>query len=173
MATASVDPNKIEEKVLIRWMSEERPFKARSREFYSTVLVLAILVAVIFFFIEGLMPVLLIGAIVFMVFAVSRTVPGQSEHVITDRGIYTGGQLYRFEEMRQFWFDSRWGKELVHVLISRWPGQLILVLPSDPKVTVGTLKQILGKYLTLEKPADTWLDKTTSWLNKKIPLDEV
>lgn len=177
MATAPVsekDPNKIEEKVLMRWSSEERPFKTRSREFYSTVVVLVLLVAVIFFFIEGLMPVLLIAAIVFMIFAVSRTAPGVAEHTLTDRGIYTGGQLYQWESMRQFWFSSQWGKDLIHILINRWPGQLILVLPDkDDKVTIDTLKKTVGKYMPLEKPADTWLDKTTGWLNKKIPLDEV
>lgn len=168
------DPNAVPEKELLRWSSEDRPFKVRSREFYSTVLVLAALVGVIFFFIEGIMPVLLIAAIVFMIFAVSRTQPGMSEHVFTDKGIYTGGQLYHWEIMHQYWFTNKWGKDMLHILINRWPGQLIMLLPTnDSRLNIETLKKTIGGRLPLEKPADSWFDKAINWINQKVPLDEV
>lgn len=157
-----------DEKILYSWKSVERPFKKWSKELYSTIIVLAVLVSIIFFFIEGMMPVLVIWAIVFMAWVMSRTEPGVLEHQITDKGIRTGGGLYRWEWMRIYWFEERWGRRLLRVLLSRFPGQLVLVFD---KTEEKKIREVMGKFLILEKPEATWVEKIVKWFEDKVPLE--
>ncbi len=157
-----------EEKVLFTWKSIERPHKRWSKEFYSTVIVLAVLVSIIFFFIEGVMPVLVIWAVVFMAWAMSKTEPGIREHKITDKGVRTGGALYRWEIMRNFWFEVKWGKKLLRVLLNKFPGQLVLVYGQAEEKKI---REIMGRFLTLEKPESTYTDRVVKWFGEKVPLE--
>ena len=76
MATQLIDDSQtdpMDDKVLVSWQSMQKPFRERSKDFYSTVLVLAVLVAIVLFFIEGIMPVLVVAAIVFVLFISTKT----------------------------------------------------------------------------------------------------
>jgi hypothetical protein len=157
-----------EEKILYSWKSVERPHKRWGKEFYSTVIVLAVLVSIVFFFIEGVMPVLVIWAVVFMGWAMSKTEPGMVGHEITSRGIRTGGKLYRWEIMRVYWFEDKWDKKLLKVLLSKFPGQLVLVYGKSEEKKV---REAMGGFLPLEKPEDTWADRAVKWFTKKVPLE--
>lgn len=161
-----------EERILLEWKSIERPFKERGRDFYSTVLVLAVLIGIILFFIEGLMPVLLVASVVFVVFVMSKAQPRVVEHKITTRGIETERNKFWWSELIVFWFEEKWGYDLVHVLTARnWPRQILLVLPESGEIEKEKVKEVLGNYLPLEKPQDSWLDKAVNWLGDKVPLD--
>lgn len=161
-----------EEKTILAWESESRPFKKRGRDYYSTVLVLAILVGVIFFFIEGLMPVLLVASVVFVVFAVSKAEPRVIKHKITTRGVATEGGKFWWDELVTFWLEEKWGYDLVHILtLRRWPRRVLLVLPKSGEVSKKKAKEVLGSFLPLEKPEETGVDKVVKWLGEKIPLE--
>ena len=157
-----------EEKVLYTWKSVERPFKKWGKEFYSTVIVLAVLVSIIFFFIEGLMPVLVIWAVVFMAWAISKTEPGIREHRITSKGIRTGGALYRWEIMLVYWLEEKWDKKLLRILLSKFPGQLVLVYDQKEEKKI---RNVMSRFLQLEKPEDTWTDRVVKWFGEKVPLE--
>ncbi len=157
-----------EEKVLHTWKSVERPFKKWNKEFYSTVMVFAVLVSIIFFFIEGFMLVLVVWAVVFMAWAISRTEPGIREHKITDKGIRTGGTLYRWDTMLVYWLEEKWDKKLLRVLLSKFPGQLVLVYDQKEEKKI---REIMSKFLALEKPEATWTDRVVKWFGEKVPLE--
>jgi hypothetical protein len=157
-----------EEKVLHTWKSVERPFKKWSKEFYSTVIVLAVLVSIIFFFIEGLMLVMVIWAVVFMAWAISRTEPGTREHKITDKGIRTGGVLYRWETMLVYWLEEKWDKKLLRVLLNKFPGQLVLVYDKGEEKKI---REVMSRFVLLEKPEATWTDRVVKWFGEKLPLE--
>lgn len=157
-----------EEKVLYAWKSVERPFKKWGKEFYSTVIVLAVLVSIIFFFIEGLMPVLVIWAVVFMAWAISKTEPVTREHKITSKGIRTGGTLYRWETMWVYWLEEKWDKKLLRVLLNKFPGQLVLVYDKNEEKKI---KKAMSRFLRLEKPEATWTDRVVKWFGEKVPLE--
>lgn len=173
MATANEKTRFEEEKELVRWKSEERLHQERSRDFYSTIMVLGVLVGIIFFFIEGIMPVLLVAAIVFVVFAISKTPPGMVEHVVTNKGVVSGGNKYSWEDMDAFWFEEKGKRTQVRVLMPRkWPGQLIMMLPAgDLEPNKESLKVIFLNYLPLEKPQETILDRIVDWFKRKVPLE--
>lgn len=157
-----------EEKVLYSWKSVERPFKKWNKEIYSTVMVFAVLVSIIFFFIEGLMLVFVVWAVVFMAWAISKTEPGIREHKITDKGIRTGGTLYRWEMMLVYWLEEKWDKKLLRVLLRKFPGQLVLVYDKGEEKKI---REVMSRFLTLEKPEDTWTDRVVKWFGEKMPLE--
>ena len=75
MATDQTENRDLSEKVLLEFEAYDRPHKVWTKEFYSSVIVIAFLVSVILYFIEGLMPVAVIWALVFMLWAMARTEP--------------------------------------------------------------------------------------------------
>ena len=169
-------PENEEEKELFRWISPERVFKTRSKEFYSTVMVLGVLVGIIFFFIEGVMPVLVVAAIIFVVFALSKTPPNMVEHTLSNKGVGVAGDRFSWNELVMFWFEDRHGVNVLHLLTTRtFPRQLALVLPVKSEgevVTEERIKQELVKYLPLQKLPPSWVDKAIDWFNKKVPLGD-
>lgn len=163
-AEASVD-----EKVLLTWRSEERLYKTRGKEFYSTIVVLAVLVSVILFFIEGIMPALVVWAIVFVIWATSKTPPVETEHQITSWGIRTSGKLYRFSQMTIYWLEEKWSKAVLRVLLTSFPGQLVLLVNKDDEAKI---KKILSEnQVLMQKPEPTWTDTLVKWFGEKIPLE--
>jgi hypothetical protein len=159
----------IDERVLLTWRSEERLYKARGKEFYSTVIVLAFLISIILFFIEGIMPALVVWAVVFVVWATSKTTPSETEHQLTNWGNRTGGKLYRFSEMAIFWIEEKWGKSVLRVLLTKFPGQLILVVRKEDEALFK--KTLTDKQVTMQKPEPSWTDNLVKWLGEKIPLE--
>ena len=160
------------EKVLLSWEAEERLVQRKSRDFYSTVMVLAILVAIVFFFIEGIMPVLVVGAIVFVVFALTKTEPDRVKNVITERQIMTGTEKFPWGELINYWIEDKGDRKVLSVLTTRrFPAQLILVLPKDGEVDDKKVRQVVGQYLPWERPEETRLDRMVKWLGEKVPLE--
>ena len=80
----------MEEKVLFEWRAMDRPNKTWSKDFYSTVIVLAFLVSVILFFIEGLLPVILVWAVVFMMWSMNRLPAKETSYALTNWGLRAG-----------------------------------------------------------------------------------
>jgi len=159
----------VDEKTLLTWRSADRLFKQRGKEFYSTIIVLGVLVSVILFFIEGVMPALVVWAVVFVVWATGKTPPSESEHQITSWGIRTAGKLYRYSEMTVFWLEEKWDKTVLHILQTVFPGQLVLLVN---KADEEKIKKILAdNRLTMQKPEPSWTDNLVKWLGEKIPLE--
>ena len=126
----------VDERVLLTWRSEERLYKPRGKEFYSTIVVLAFLVSVILFFIEGIMPALVVWAVVFVIWATSKTPPVESEHQLTSWGIRTSGKLYRYSQMPIFWLEEKWNKTVLRVLLTSFPGQLVLLVNKEDEAKI-------------------------------------
>ena len=154
--------------MLFQWKALDRPNKIWSKDFYSTVIVLAFLVSVILFFIEGILPVIVVWAVVFMMWSMNRLPPQETEYSITNWGITTKDGTYRWEEMNIFWFEEKWSNRLLRISTNRLPWQLILVIKRDDE---DKLKQILTQYVAYEVPKSTWSDRVVKWLGDKIPLE--
>lgn len=168
--TINGSPLETEEETYYSWKADSRLFKRRGKEYYSTVVVLALLVSVIMFFIEGVMPVLLIWSIVFAIYAVSKTPPTQVTHKLTSWGIRTDEELYQWGEIDSYWFENRDSKEVVRAITPRrFPGQLMLIIKKEDQ---DKIKSIMSKFVILQKPESTWSDKAVKWLGEKVPLDE-
>ncbi|HEX9008160.1 MAG TPA: hypothetical protein VF837_02790 [Patescibacteria group bacterium] len=158
----------MEEKVLFQWQAMDRPNKTWSKDFYSTVIVLAFLVSVILFFIEGLLPVILVWAVVFMMWSMNRLPAKEVEYALTSWGIRTNEGTYRWEEMNYFWFEDKWGSRLLRVSINKIPWQIIFVVNKKDE---DEIKKIMIQYVAFQVPKPSWSDNVVKWLGEKIPLE--
>ena len=157
-----------EEQVLLSWKANDRPYKVWSKDFYSTVIVIAFLVSIFLFFIEGVMPVLVVWAVVFMIWAVNRAKPRVIDYSISNWGIKHDGTVYYWQEMTNFWIEDKWGSKLVRILLSKMPFQLVLLI--DPK-DEEKIKDLILKQVVYQMPKPTWSDNLIKWFGEKIPLD--
>lgn len=158
----------LSEKVLLEWEAYERPHKAWSKEFYSSVIVIAFLVSVIFYFIEGVMPVVVVWALVFMVWAMGRTEPRKIKTAVTSWGLRTTDKVYRFEEMNAFWFETKWGSRLLRINLIGAPWHIVTVIDPDKEEEI---KGLILRKVIYQEPTVTWSDKAVKWLGNKIPLE--
>lgn len=150
------------------WTAPVRPFKKRNKEFFTTVLAVAFLTAVIFFVIGSWLPVIVIASLVFLVYVLSTIAPEAVEHKITSRGLSFAGKTYFWNELTRFWLTSRFGSELLVVETYRLPGRLEFVINQEDKEKIH---QILQDKLPYEVASPTFLDKAASWLSRRVPLE--
>lgn len=167
--TAQAETSGLDERVILTWRSPERLFKTRSKEFYSTIVVLAVLLSIIMFFIEGVMPVLVIWAFLFVVWVTTKTPPLEADHQLTSWGIRTGGKLYRFNQMVVFWIEEKWEKSILRVILTGFPGQLVMLVNKEDEEKIK--KTLADNQVTMQKPEPSWTDNAVKWLSEKIPLD--
>lgn len=160
--------NSFDEKILLEWNAYERPLKKWSKEFYSTVVVMAVLASIIFYSIEGIMPVLVIWSLVFMLWAMSRTEPRTEKYAVSSWGIKTTERTYRFESINQFWFETKWGSRLMRINLAQAPWHIVLLIdPGKEK----QIKQLMLQKTIYQEPPVTWMDRLVKWMGEKLPLE--
>lgn len=157
-----------EEVILVEWESFERPQKKWSKEFYSSVIVMAFLASVIFYFIEGIMPVLVIWAMVFMLWAMSRTEPHLEKYAISNWGLKTKERSYLFQEMSNFWFENKWGGRLMRINLVKVPWHIVIVISPEKE---DQIRKNMLKSVSYQEPQITWSDRLVKWIGEKIPLE--
>jgi hypothetical protein len=157
------------EKELFSWTAPERLFKKRDREYYTTVGVIVLLLSVILLFAKEFLLIAVILSFGFVSYVLASVPPGVTKHRITNKGIRTGKNFYRWGELGRFWFVKKWKQLVLHVEnAARFPGQLVMVIEEANKEKI---KEILSRYLINQKPEQTLLDRAAKWLQKKVPLE--
>jgi len=156
-------------KDLLVWRSPARAFKTRDREYYTTIAAIIFLLSVILLFLREW---LLIGVIIslgFVAYVLSSVPPEEVENKITTRGIVSGGKRYDWALLYRFWLSQKWGNEILNIETRlAFPRRLMFLLGNTSKEKV---KNLVSKYLLLEKPEKNFIDKAGSWLQKKFPLE--
>ena len=156
-------------KVLLEWQAAVRPFKKRTREFYTTIGAIASLLIIILLFIQEWLLIVVIIAFAFVSYVLGTVRPGQAKHEITNRGIITGESKFTWPELNRFWFSQKFGQKILHVETNiRFPRQLMLLLNETSQEKV---KKLLEDYLLFEEPEKTWMDNASRWLSEKVPLE--
>ncbi|MFZ5365856.1 MAG: DUF5673 domain-containing protein [Patescibacteria group bacterium] len=158
-----------EVKTLLSWKAPIRPFKTRNREFWTTVGSIAFLLAVILLFIKEWLLIVVIAALIFVYYVLSSVPPEEIEHQITNRGVRFASKEYLWEEISQYWISEKWGQKILNLETKfRFPGRLELLFKVGDE---GKIREILKKYLPEETPPPSFLDRASSWLAKKVPLE--
>lgn len=159
----------IPEETLLTWAASSRVFKRRSREFYSTVAALVLLLSVILFFAKEFLLIGVILAMGFVSYVLASVPPENVKHSLTNKGIRTDGKLYPWQELGRYWWETKWKQSYVTIETpGKIPNALILVVGDETKDSVD---EIVKKYLVNEKPAPNWFDNAATWLQQKIPLE--
>jgi len=156
-----------QERELVKWTAAERPYRPLDRQIFVTGVVVAILVGVIMLLAGEFMAILVLAAVIFAYYVWSTVPPQQVEYLITTRGIRMSGQLYAWTEMTRWWMGEKWGSKLLTVETPvSWPKRLHLVLGAEEEAVKG----VMEKYVLMEKPVETTMDKAGKWLMEKFPL---
>ncbi len=152
----------------MEWESYERPHKVWTKEFYSSVIVIAFLVSVILFFIEGVMPVFVVWALVFMMWAMNRTEPLKTKNTMTTWGLRSVNKFYDYQKMSNFWLETKWGTRLLRINLFESPWHVVFVISKEIE---EKLKNDMSKVVPFMEPEPTAMDKFTKWLGEKVPLE--
>jgi hypothetical protein len=160
----------VELKTLLTWQAPVRPFKKRDKEFFTTVAAIAFLVCVILLFIKEWLGIAVVGSLVFVGYVLATVEPEKTEHELTTRGIKTGDKLYKWEDLKQFWFNDKWGQQILNVDTRlRFPSRITLLLAEKSQEEVKT---VLSRYVQFEEPEVTFMDRSAKWLANKVPLEK-
>lgn len=161
----------IPEEVLVEWDAPARPFKKRKRQFFSTIIVIAILVSLILFFAGQVLPVAVVVSVVFLVY-VTAVIPPQNLHYkLTNYGIYVDKEAFSWLGMGRFWFDKKSGQRVLEIELHGFPGRITFVLIDGQTPREEDLEEVLSEVLIKEKPALSTYEKIANWLKDKIPLE--
>lgn len=157
------------EKNLYTWQAPARLYKKRTREFYSTVAALVILLSIILLFAKELLLIAVIGSFGFVSYVLASVEPESIEHTLTNRGLRTHHKLYRFQEISRYWWEEKWHQHLLHIETpGQFPNKVLLLLGEGDK---NKIEDIIGTYVIMDKPEPTWLDRAANWLQEKVPLE--
>lgn len=152
------------------WRSPSRPYKPRSREVFTTLGAMIILISLILLFAKEIMLIAVIVSAFFVFYALNTTAPEEVEHRVMTNGIESTGHFYNFKDLRDFWFSDRYGHKVLYINTkAKFPGRLVMLLNGESEEKI---KGLLLKNLTFrEKPEKTWIDNASEWLSKKVPLE--
>lgn len=157
------------EKILLEWESPARPYKTRSREFYTTILSIAFLLAIILILVKEFLLIGVIIAFAFLSYILATHKPDSVKHQLTSLGIRTDGKLWEWSALTNFWLKKQWDQEVIICkTLANLPGVIVMVI--DPKMKELILKTISEK-IPLITPEDSFVDKASKWLSDKIPLE--
>lgn len=156
-----------QERELVKWTAAERPYKPLDRQIFVTGVVVAILVGVIMLLAGEFMAILVLAAVIFAYYVWSTVPPQQTENTITTRGIRTNARLYAWGEMTRWWVEEKLGSRLLVIeMPASWPTRMHLILGAEEMA----VKEAMGKYVLMEKPAETGMDAVGRWIGEKFPL---
>jgi hypothetical protein len=154
------------ERDLLTWSAPARPFKRRDKQFYTTIFAIAGIVSLVLFLAEGIMPVILIVALVFLYYVLSTVPPENIEYKITTKGVKVAGKLTEWQALIRFCFGVRSGSEILIFETFLIPGRIEIVI--NPEVKDG-LKKEISAYIPYEEIPATGLDRVTNWVSQKLP----
>lgn len=154
------------ERDLLTWTAPARPFMKRDRQFYTTVFAIAGIISLVLFLAEGIMPVILIVALVFLYYVLSTVPPENIEYKITTKGVSIGGKLTGWQTLNRFWFGMRTGSEILIFETFLIPGRIEIVINPEIK---NDLKKEISAYIPYEEVPASGLEKVTNWVAQKLP----
>ncbi len=156
------------ERTIFEWRSASRPFKKRDRQFFVTVFVIALLVSLILFFSGQFLPIAVVISVVFLLYVLQVIPPHDINHSITTYGIHLEDNLYYWEEMGRFWFEEKYGQQVLSIETLRFPGRVTMIVPDENKPIVV---EILSEVLLEQKPELSLYERVALWFQEKVPLE--
>ena len=155
-------------RTIFEWRSASRPFKKRDRQFFVTVFVIALLVSLILFFSGQFLPIAVVISVVFLLYVLQVIPPHDINHSITTYGIHLEDNLYYWEEMGRFWFEEKYGQQVLSIETLRFPGRVTMIVPDENKPIVV---EILSEVLLEQKPELSLYERVALWFQEKVPLE--
>jgi len=156
------------EQDILQWTAPSRPYKKRNKKYYSTMVIIALLISLILGFAGQLAAITVVIAVAFLVYVLSVVPPQDVNFKITTWGIKVEKTLYYWEELGRYWFTKKHNENILNIECARFPNRLTILLGSQDQEMI---KKVLSEVLLNQKPEPTLYEKAANWLQEKIPLD--
>jgi hypothetical protein len=163
-------PKVVQNIKLFEWEAQDRYEMPFDKKLFTVIVVLTLALTLLFailghYFLMGAMI-----ALVFLVYVLGTTKPQNVVHRITKKGFDTGGKLYEWHLLSDFYFTKK-GDQLTLIVRTKlnFPGALILLLNEKEKDPIFVLLQDKLAYRDIRKQGR--LDKM-NW-GEYIPLDKI
>ena len=158
-------------KTLLAWKAPGRPYKKRTKSYFTSLLLLALLVEIILFLFSQYALMAVVGSLVFLALALALTPPGDFNYRISTEGIMVEDHFFLWDELYDFYFKRRNGMDILHIrTYAMVPGELTLTLG---ELTAEHVRQALLPYLPYrEYVKPTMMEKSADWLSKNFPLEK-
>jgi len=137
--------------VLYRWSSPARIFRKKDNRWFVSVAFVILVFILLFAFLQDILPIFVLVALMFLMYLLGTVEPQDVTHEVTNKGIRTSDKLYKWSELKNFWFadHNEWIKLYVDTNL-QFPARLImLVKPEEDKKIFDVLKKDL-EYFVME-----------------------
>lgn len=165
------NPHPLHEVVtLLAWDGPGRPFRKRGRNYFTSALLLALLVEIILFLFAQYMLMLVVVALVFLAFVLATVPPHDFHYRISTEGVQIENRYFLWQELYDFYFKKIHGMEVLHIRTKTMlPGELTITLGH---ISPTHIKTLLLPYLPYREYIDpTFIEKSADWLSKNFPLE--
>jgi hypothetical protein len=160
-----------EVKTLLSWTAPGRPFRKRSKQFYLTVMLIALLIEVILFLFSQYLFMFVVLSVVFVGFALSSVPPKNFHYKISTEGVMIEDHFYLWQELYDFYFRKLEGEDTLHIRTQAFlPGELIFTLGGIHREQVKQSVLPFLPYREYVKP--NFSERSGEWLVRNFPLEK-
>lgn len=157
-------------KVLLEWTAQGRPFRKKSKMYFSTSLLILFFVEILLFLFNQYSLMLVVLSLVFVAFALSIVEPHNFHYRVSTEGVFVEDSFFIWHELYDFYFKKVNGVDVLHIRTKAFmPGEVLLTLGdlSEEKV-----KGIVLQFLPFrEFVKSNFVEKLANWLSKTFPLE--
>lgn len=156
---------------LLSWQGPGRPFEKKGKTFFSTALLITLLVEIILFLFSQYMLMLVVVAFVFMAFVMATIPPRDFHYRISTEGVMVEDHFYLWQELYDFYFKKTKGVNVLHI-------RTHFLIPGELTITLGEIspehvKKVILPYLPYrEYVKPTFMEKSGDWLSRNFPLEK-
>ncbi len=163
------------EQLLLRWIADSRVSIRRSREYYSSLAVIVLLISLILFFAGQTLLIFVLLSFLFISYVLATVKAERVENIITSYGIRYNGKLYYWYQLGRFWIRRNRGVEEIHVEAPVFLGSELILLASNEEspeqVSIDDVSELLSRFLVYEEPLPSQIDNWVQWIEEKFPLE--
>ena len=160
-----------EVKTLLSWTAPGRPFKKRSKQFYLTALLIALLISVILFLFSQYILMFVVVSVVFVAFALTSVPPRNFHYRISSEGVTIEDNFHLWQELYDFYFRRLEGVDTLHIRTQAFlPGELILTMGDVHRDQIKHAVLPFLPYREYVKP--NFAERSGDWLVRNFPLEK-
>jgi len=155
--------------VIYSWIAPIRAYKKTTQGILRFYIAVALLLSLIVFFVGEKILVLPIWAILFLFYSLTVTPPQYIENKITKFGIFSGENMYKWEDLSSFYFLKKFDYYILVLTNKIIPTHRVYMVIENIE-SIEEIKKILSENLIFqEKPKKNFTDKMAEWLTKLMP----
>lgn len=155
---------------LLSWQAPSRPYRKKDRSFFTTAIVLVVLISLLAFLIDTPLLAVALVALLFVAFVLNYVPPQDINYKISAQGVTIGNRFYHWRDLNSFWVGHQDGSDMLYIRTKyQFPPVLIVLLGPIP--TDKAIRACAHFIPYQEIPPRSVFDSWTKNLQKHFPLE--